>query len=65
MAGEGLKLFLVASWFTCNIGVLLLNKYLLSTFKFKRPVTLTALHMLACSLFSAAAGTWCIPRQQV
>ena len=65
MAGEGLKLFLVASWFTCNIGVLLLNKYLLSTFGFRRPVTLTALHMLACSLLSAAVGTWCIPRQEV
>ena len=65
MAGEGLKLFLVVGWFTCNIGVLLLNKYLLSTFKFRRPVTLTTLHMLACTLFSAAAGTWCIPRQQV
>jgi hypothetical protein len=36
---------LVAFWFTCNVGVLLLNKVLLSTFEFEFPVALTALHV--------------------
>ena len=36
---------LVAVWFACNIGVLLLNKALLSSFGFGYPVFLTALHV--------------------
>lgn len=35
-----------------NIGVLLLNKYLLSVYGFKFPAFLTLCHMLACSIMS-------------
>jgi hypothetical protein len=36
---------LIAVWFCCNIGVLLLNKALLSSYGFGYPVFLTALHV--------------------
>ncbi|KAI4383981.1 hypothetical protein MLD38_009758 [Melastoma candidum] len=58
--GEG-KLFtvgLIASWYCSNIGVLLLNKYLLSNYGFKYPIFLTMCHMTACSLFSYVAIAW-------
>jgi hypothetical protein len=49
-----------------NIGVLLLNKYLLSIFGFKCPVFLTLCHMLACSCMSyAVAASRCVPLQAV
>jgi hypothetical protein len=32
---------LVAAWYSSNIGVLLLNKYLLSNYGFKYPIFLT------------------------
>jgi drug/metabolite transporter (DMT)-like permease len=35
--------------YTAHIGVVLLNKFLLSLYGFKCPVLLTLLHMLACS----------------
>jgi len=38
-------LLLVSFWFACNVGVLLLNKLLLSTYAFECPITLTALHV--------------------
>lgn len=41
--------FVVVAWYTCNIGVLLLNKYLLSSTPFKSPVFLTLCHMMACA----------------
>jgi drug/metabolite transporter (DMT)-like permease len=37
-----------------NVGVLLLNKYLLSVYGFKFPAFLTLAHMLACSIMSYA-----------
>eukprot|EP00271_Cylindrocystis_brebissonii_P004118 TRINITY_DN15585_c0_g1_i1.p1 TRINITY_DN15585_c0_g1~~TRINITY_DN15585_c0_g1_i1.p1 ORF type:complete len:345 (+),score=60.18 TRINITY_DN15585_c0_g1_i1:431-1465(+) len=43
---------LIGSWYFSNIGVLLLNKYLLSNFGFKYPIFLTMCHMAACALFS-------------
>ncbi|KAL3531736.1 hypothetical protein ACH5RR_005257 [Cinchona calisaya] len=46
---------LVSAWYTSNIGVLLLNKYLLSNYGFKYPIFLTMCHMIACSLFSYLA----------
>ncbi|MED6219615.1 hypothetical protein PIB30_037417 [Stylosanthes scabra] len=49
---------LVASWYSSNIGVLLLNKYLLSNYGFKYPIFLTMCHMTACSLFSYVAIAW-------
>jgi hypothetical protein len=49
---------LVAAWYSSNIGVLLLNKYLLSNYGFKYPIFLTMCHMASCSLFSCAAIAW-------
>ncbi|GAB4834279.1 hypothetical protein Ancab_032546 [Ancistrocladus abbreviatus] len=46
---------IVASWYASNIGVLLLNKYLLSIYGFRYPIFLTMLHMLSCSAYSSAA----------
>ncbi|KAJ6831071.1 putative sugar phosphate/phosphate translocator [Iris pallida] len=72
-AGLGLssgRLFtvgLVSSWYLSNIGVLLLNKYLLSNYGFKYPIFLTMCHMSACSLFSYVAIAWLrvVPMQAV
>ncbi|CAI7777215.1 unnamed protein product [Closterium sp. NIES-54] len=49
---------LIASWYICNIGVLLLNKFLLSNYGYKYPIFLTMCHMAACSLFSYIAIAW-------
>jgi len=42
----------VTGWYSSNIGVLLLNKYLLSNYGFRFPVFLTTCHMLLSSLLS-------------
>lgn len=47
----------VLSWYSTNIGILLLNKYLLSNYGFKYPIFLTMCHMTACSLLSYFAIT--------
>jgi len=49
---------LVAAWYSSNIGVLLLNKYLLSNYGFKYPIFLTMCHMTACALLSYIAIAW-------
>ncbi|PKI46633.1 hypothetical protein CRG98_032975 [Punica granatum] len=64
------KLFtfvLVSCWYSSNIGVLLLNKYLLSNYGFKYPIFLTMCHMSACSLLSYFAIAWLrlVPLQHV
>jgi len=46
--------FLIVAWYASNIGVLLLNKYLLSVYGFKYPVFLTLCHMVACTLLGVA-----------
>ncbi|KAJ8450508.1 hypothetical protein Cgig2_002193 [Carnegiea gigantea] len=58
---------LVAAWYSSNIGVLLLNKYLLSSYGFKYPVFLTMCHMTACSLLSYIAIAWMkmVPMQTI
>ncbi|KAL8213683.1 hypothetical protein R6Q57_003132 [Mikania cordata] len=58
---------LVSSWYASNIGVLLLNKYLLSNYGFKYPIFLTMCHMTACSLLSYIAIVWLkiVPLQTV
>lgn len=48
----------IASWYLSNIGVLLLNKYLLSFYGFRYPIFLTMLHMLSCSIYSYIAITF-------
>jgi len=42
-------------WYTSNIGVILLNKCLLSFYGFRFPVFLTTCHMLSCSAFTQIA----------
>ncbi|XP_031473854.1 UDP-URONIC ACID TRANSPORTER 1-like [Nymphaea colorata] len=44
--------FLIVFWYLSNIGVLLLNKYLLSNYGFSYPIFLTMCHMTACASFS-------------
>ncbi|KAF2581946.1 hypothetical protein Bca4012_000264 [Brassica carinata] len=65
--GRVFTIGLVTSWYTANIGVLLLNKYLLSNYGFKYPIFLTMCHMTACSLLSYAAVAWLkiVPMQTV
>ncbi|TKY55404.1 sugar phosphate/phosphate translocator [Spatholobus suberectus] len=46
---------IIASWYLSNIGVLLLNKYLLSFYGYRFPIFLTMLHMLSCAAYSYAA----------
>ncbi|XP_039006692.1 UDP-URONIC ACID TRANSPORTER 1 [Hibiscus syriacus] len=43
---------LIILWYSSNIGVLLLNKYLLSNNGFRFPIFLTMCHMSACAFFS-------------
>ncbi|MFQ6644031.1 hypothetical protein Gotur_018746 [Gossypium turneri] len=58
---------LVSAWYSSNIGVLLLNKYLLSNYGFKYPIFLTMCHMTACSLLSYIAIAWMkmVPMQTI
>ncbi|KNA06109.1 hypothetical protein SOVF_184070 [Spinacia oleracea] len=58
---------LVTAWYSSNIGVLLLNKYLLSNYGFKYPIFLTMCHMTACSLLSYIAIAWLkmVPMQTI
>ncbi|XP_051138880.1 UDP-URONIC ACID TRANSPORTER 1-like isoform X1 [Andrographis paniculata] len=43
---------LIVLWYASNIGVLLLNKFLLSNYGFAFPIFLTMCHMSACALLS-------------
>ncbi|XP_059463151.1 UDP-URONIC ACID TRANSPORTER 1 [Corylus avellana] len=43
---------LVILWYSANIGVLLLNKFLLSNYGFRFPIFLTMCHMAACAILS-------------
>ncbi|XP_071909289.1 UDP-URONIC ACID TRANSPORTER 1-like [Coffea arabica] len=43
---------LIILWYSSNIGVILLNKFLLSNYHFAFPVFLTMCHMAACALLS-------------
>ncbi|XP_065878808.1 probable sugar phosphate/phosphate translocator At3g11320 [Euphorbia lathyris] len=49
---------LIASWYSSNIGVIILNKYLLSNYGFKYPIFLTFCHMLSCSMLSYISISW-------
>jgi len=49
LARLAFTLAIVFLWYTSNIGVLLLNKWLLSGTPFRQPVFLTLCHMLACA----------------
>uniref|UniRef100_A0A5B6ZYQ6 Sugar phosphate transporter domain-containing protein n=1 Tax=Davidia involucrata TaxID=16924 RepID=A0A5B6ZYQ6_DAVIN len=58
---------IIASWYFSNIGVLLLNKYLLSIYGYRYPIFLTMLHMLSCAAYSFAAIRWLeiVPLQHI
>ncbi|ESR38231.1 hypothetical protein CICLE_v10029901mg [Citrus x clementina] len=56
--GSFFTLGLITIWYSSNIGVILLNKYLLSSYGFKYPIFLTLCHMMACSLLSYVAVAW-------
>lgn len=58
---------IIASWYLSNIGVLLLNKYLLSIYGYRYPIFLTMLHMISCAGYSFGAIHWLelVPRQHI
>ncbi|CAM8885414.1 unnamed protein product [Rhodiola kirilowii] len=58
---------IIASWYLSNIGVLLLNKYLLSYYGYRYPIFLTMLHMIGCAFYSYFAINWLeiVPLQQI
>ncbi|PON64085.1 Sugar phosphate transporter domain containing protein [Trema orientale] len=62
-----LTALIIASWYFSNIGVLLLNKYLLSFYGFRYPIFLTMLHMIACASYSSVAINVLevVPRQHI
>ncbi|KAI3687498.1 hypothetical protein L1987_81195 [Smallanthus sonchifolius] len=62
-----LTALIIASWYLSNIGVLLLNKYLLSFHGYKYPIFLTMLHMISCTFYSLIAIRWfqIVPYQQI
>ncbi|XP_074311850.1 putative sugar phosphate/phosphate translocator At1g12500 [Silene latifolia] len=49
---------IVGAWYASNIGVLLLNKYLLSIYGYRYPIFLTTLHMISCAIYSSIAVHW-------
>lgn len=56
----------VLAWFVSNIGLLLMNKYLLSNYGFRQPVFLTLCHMLACVVLSTAfSATSLVPKKSI
>ncbi|KAH7862294.1 hypothetical protein Vadar_002595 [Vaccinium darrowii] len=58
---------IILSWYLSNIGVLLLNKYLLSIYGYRYPIFLTLLHMLSCAAYSFLAINYLhlAPLQQI
>ncbi|PRQ17927.1 putative sugar phosphate transporter domain-containing protein [Rosa chinensis] len=58
---------IIASWYLSNIGVLLLNKYLLSYYGYRYPIFLTMLHMISCAVYSYVAIHFLelVPRQHI
>ncbi|OVA07729.1 Drug/metabolite transporter [Macleaya cordata] len=62
-----LTALIIGSWYFSNIGVLLLNKYLLSFYGYRYPIFLTMLHMLSCAVYSLIAIHWLelVPLQHI
>ncbi len=58
MSGSVFRVGLIAAWYSSNIGVLLLNRYLLSNYGFRYPIFLTMCHITACALLSYVAIGW-------
>ena len=61
-----LTALIFASWFMSNIGILLLNKYLLSFYGYRYPIFLTMLHMISCACYNYVAINFLeiVPRKQ-
>ena len=56
----------ICAWYLSNVGVLLLNKYLLSVWGFKFPLFLTLCHMAMCSILSFLVRTLgIVPKQHL
>ncbi|PHT78977.1 putative sugar phosphate/phosphate translocator [Capsicum annuum] len=66
-SGQLFTIGLVTTWYSSNIGVLLLNKYLLSNYGFKYPIFLTMYHITTCSLLSYIDIAWMkmVPMQTI
>ena len=45
-------LMLIAAWYSSNLGVIMLNKALLSNYNYRFPIFLTFLHLVSCTVFS-------------
>lgn len=62
-----LTALIIAAWYLSNIGVLLLNKYLLSFYGFQYPIFLTMLHMISGAIYSYIAIIFLeiVPVQQI
>mmetsp|Transcript_8266 Transcript_8266/g.24668 ORF Transcript_8266/g.24668 Transcript_8266/m.24668 type:complete len:371 (+) Transcript_8266:716-1828(+) len=59
-------LSIIVCWYASNTGLLILNKWLLSSYGFRRPVFLTLCHMLACSVAGYGVhATGLVPSQPV
>lgn len=57
---------MIAAWYFSNIGVILLNKYLLSVWGFKFPIFLTMCHMAMCATLAfAVRAAGIAPRQNL
>ncbi|KAJ7964103.1 Nucleotide-sugar transporter family protein [Quillaja saponaria] len=67
VTGRIFTIGLISAWYSSNIGVLLLNKYLLSNYGFRYPIFLTFCHMTACSILSYIAILWLkvVPMQTI
>ncbi|KAI3517579.1 hypothetical protein L1887_16794 [Cichorium endivia] len=60
-----LTALIIASWYLSNIGVVLLNKYLLSFYGYKYLIFLTMLHMISCTFYSLIRFSSIIARDHV
>merc|ERR1711966_51153 len=59
-------LSVIAAWYFSNIGVILLNKYLLSIYGFRYPIFLTMMHMVMCAFLSMAVrASGVVPKQAI
>lgn len=57
---------MIAAWYFSNIGVILLNKYLLSVWGFKFPIFLTMCHMVMCAFLAFCVRvSGIVPRQGI
>jgi len=59
-------LSVIAAWYFSNIGVILLNKYLLSVYGFRYPIFLTMMHMVMCAFLSMTVrASGIVPKQAI